>query len=730
MIGAFTLAVIAAAFMFVFWFSGARTREGIKTYKIVFTSSVSGLSRGARVLFNGLNVGEVKAIDLEPKDPGKVLAVIEVARNTPVKTDTRARLESQGLTGVAHIALIGGTPGAKDMPGNVVNPPVITAEQSEIQNILESLQRLTLKVDSAMTQIEKLVSTNAESITNTIKNAEKFSVALGENSDGVKQFMASVSDLGKTLKPVAANLDTMTKNLNERIAAIEPEKLKTIIANAEKVSGTIVGSIEQFDKLVKENSPAISETVKNARAFSKTLADNGENVDKVIAALADVSKTVGPVVKNLETLTKNLNERIAAIESEKLKTIIANAEKISGTFVGSIEQFDKLVKENSPAISETVKNARAFSKTLADNGENVDKVIAALADVSKTVGPVVKSLETLTKNIDDRIKAIEPEKVKTIVANADKLTARIAGSVEKFDKFFDDNAKPLSETVKNVQSFSKTLADNREGVEKLIASLSDLGKTLEPAVKSVETIAADISKRVKAVDDEKLKTIVSNAEKLSGKLIGSADKLDSVLASLDKVLGSGDTKGVMADVSEAAKAIRVLAQNLDKRTKVMATGINRFTGAGLRQYEALAADGRRAGPAIEPDHPFVAEKSSAGHFRRASIDTRIWRAMRRSRVLNRDQKQCEINRVRLTPVWGRLRSRAGGWPLASCHAKLATSTGRSGTDRSGFGYWRVEPLHFSQKHPAAASWSGWPAAPCRPYCSQDAAAPALSPHLA
>lgn len=407
MIGAFTLAVIAAAFMFVFWFSGVRTRDGVKTYKIVFTSSVSGLSRGARVLFNGLNVGEVKKIDLEPKDPGKVFALIEVARNTPVKADTRARLESQGLTGVASIALIGGTPAAADVPGDVANPPVIAAEQSEIQNILETLQRLTVKVDSAMTQVERLVSANAESINNTIKNVEKFSVALGENSDGIKQFMSSVSELGKTLKPIVSNLETLTKNLNERIAAIEPDKLKTIIANAERISGTFAGSVENFDKLVKENSPAISET------------------------------------------------------------------------------------------------------------------------------------------------------------------------------------------VKNVQGFTKTLADNKEGVNKLIASLSDLGKTLDPAMKNFEKITADISKRVEAVDDKSLKKIVSNAEALSSKLIGSADKLDKVLASLDKILGSGDTKGVMADVSEAAKAIRVLAQNLDQRTKVMATGINRFTGAGLRQYEALAADGRR-----------------------------------------------------------------------------------------------------------------------------------------
>jgi phospholipid/cholesterol/gamma-HCH transport system substrate-binding protein len=500
MIGAFTLAVIAAAFMFVFWFSGARTREGVKTYNVVFTSSVSGLSRGARVLFNGLNVGEVKKIDLLPNDPGKVFATIEVNANTPVKTDTRARLESQGLTGVASIALIGGTAGAKDLPGDAAKPPVIAAEQSEIQNILDTLQRLTGKVDSAMTQVEKLISANADSISKTIKNVETFSEALSKNSGGVQQFMASISELGKTLKPMVSNMEQLTKNLNERVAAIEPEKLKSIVENADK---------------------------------------------------------------------------------------------IASNFVTSAEKFNKLVADNSPAINETVKNAKTFSEALAGNTGNLKSAMTALADIGKTIKPVIDSLQTVTKNIDERIKAVDPEKVTSLVANADKAAARIAGSIEKFDKFFDTNSKPLTETVRNVQGFSETLASNKDGVNKLIVSLSNLGKTLEPAVKNFETITKDISTRVAAVDEKKLKEIVDNAQSISAKLVGSADKLDKVLTSADKLLGSGDSKGAIAEVSAAAKAIRVLAQNLDARTKVMSRGINRFTGAGLRQYEALAADGRR-----------------------------------------------------------------------------------------------------------------------------------------
>ncbi|MBV9557208.1 MAG: MCE family protein, partial [Pseudolabrys sp.] len=56
LIGAFTLAVIAGAFGFVYWFSGSQQGIERKSYRMIFTSSVSGLSRGASVLFNGLKV--------------------------------------------------------------------------------------------------------------------------------------------------------------------------------------------------------------------------------------------------------------------------------------------------------------------------------------------------------------------------------------------------------------------------------------------------------------------------------------------------------------------------------------------------------------------------------------------------------------------------------------------------------------------------------------------------
>ena len=58
-IGAFTLGAVVAAFLFVMWIAGYGATGTHRHYQIIFNGSVSGLSNGALVLFNGLKVGEV-----------------------------------------------------------------------------------------------------------------------------------------------------------------------------------------------------------------------------------------------------------------------------------------------------------------------------------------------------------------------------------------------------------------------------------------------------------------------------------------------------------------------------------------------------------------------------------------------------------------------------------------------------------------------------------------------
>src|ERR687894_1880370 len=178
-IGAFTLAVIAAAFGFVYWFSGSDSGQRRQPVRVVFSGSVSGLSKGSVVLFNGIRVGEVTDIHLLPEDPRRVVAIAEVDRATPMRTDTRARLEVNMLSGVAQIALVGGEPGAPPLTAGPGQPlPTIFADRSDFQDIMEMARSLARRADEVLEGVGRVVADNEGTINRTLQNAEAFSRAL------------------------------------------------------------------------------------------------------------------------------------------------------------------------------------------------------------------------------------------------------------------------------------------------------------------------------------------------------------------------------------------------------------------------------------------------------------------------------------------------------------------------------------------------------------------------
>jgi phospholipid/cholesterol/gamma-HCH transport system substrate-binding protein len=232
LIGVFTLAVIAAAFSFVLWFSGAEKPGGRKTYKIIFSGSVSGLSNGGVVLFNGVRVGAVTKIDLLPQDPSRVDALIDVDAKVPVRADTKARLEYTGFTGVASVALTGGALDAPPLPTSPQQPGVIVAESSEFQDLIASARRVAAQASDFFTKTNRLIDDNSASITASVKNAEKFSGALAANSDDLKDFLG-------TIKPLSEKLDALAGDADKVVKAVNPEDVKTIVTHGASLSAKL-----------------------------------------------------------------------------------------------------------------------------------------------------------------------------------------------------------------------------------------------------------------------------------------------------------------------------------------------------------------------------------------------------------------------------------------------------------------------------------------------------------
>ena len=203
-IGAFTLGVVIAGFLFVMWIAGYGAAGTHRRYQIVFNGSVSGLSEGALVLFNGLKVGEVTKLGFVPGNPSQVVANIDVTNESAINSDTKAQLETQGLTGSATVALIGGEKGKGELAGNRPSSPLCLRRRSGI---------CKTKAGYVLDLANKLMVDNAQPIHTTLENVEVFSKALADNADGVNAALKGVADLGKTIEPLASRLQSLSTTL-------------------------------------------------------------------------------------------------------------------------------------------------------------------------------------------------------------------------------------------------------------------------------------------------------------------------------------------------------------------------------------------------------------------------------------------------------------------------------------------------------------------------------------
>jgi len=197
---------------------GGLWRGNLARYRVVFQGSVSGLARGGVVLFNGLRVGEVKTVDFLANDPGRVAAEIEVDSRIPVRTDTVARLEMQGLTGASAVALTGGARDAKPLSGD---PPTLTAEPSQIQNLLVNVQNISAKADSVLSRADKLMAENGPAISDTMKNIDTFSKALGDASSGLSGMISGIGEIGRKIGPLAGRLEKLTGDADTLLSAVD-----------------------------------------------------------------------------------------------------------------------------------------------------------------------------------------------------------------------------------------------------------------------------------------------------------------------------------------------------------------------------------------------------------------------------------------------------------------------------------------------------------------------------
>ena len=265
LIGGFTLLASAFLLLFALWAAKFSSDRNWREYQVVFTEAVTGLTEGGSVQYNGISVGTVDKLSLVPDDARKVVALLKLKADTPVKVDTRAKLSQQGITGVPFILLSGGSPQAALLePGPNDEIPIIRTEPSALQNIADTANRLVERMDHLLSE-ENIRRSSA-----TLDNLEQMTGSIAGQKQDIATLIVNVREITDGLKVTvnSANgaIDGFDKNLVDRLPALM-DKLDSTVANLDSVAGNA-------NALIAENRPAVNSFANDGLAqLGPTLAE-------------------------------------------------------------------------------------------------------------------------------------------------------------------------------------------------------------------------------------------------------------------------------------------------------------------------------------------------------------------------------------------------------------------------------------------------------------------------
>ena len=211
LIGAFAFATLILGFLFVLWLGKLSLDREWEYYDIVFTEAVTGLTVGGAVQYNGIQIGEVRKLSLDPKDPARVIAHTRIAGDTPVKVDTRAKLALTGLTGVAVIQLSGGTANAAPLqrrPGQAY--PTIVADTSALQKLITSSEDIITSLNDVVLRVSSLLGQeNLDKIDATLDHIEQITSEVSGKRTDIGALITNLRDASDGIEATLRRADAM-----------------------------------------------------------------------------------------------------------------------------------------------------------------------------------------------------------------------------------------------------------------------------------------------------------------------------------------------------------------------------------------------------------------------------------------------------------------------------------------------------------------------------------------
>ena len=304
--------VIVSIFLFIWGYNFLKGKNLFDTSTRVYVvyDNVAGLVNSAPVTLNGLTIGKVNSITIQPD--GRLLVEIQLTTDFPIAKSSIAEIYDSGLVGGRQIAI---KPNFQD------KDYIKSGDYLKASSKLGLTDALAQQLEPLQFKVQKLLD-NADVLFSNVNDI------LDEKTK--QNLKSSIAELNKTL----SEFSVASKNVNEMIAE-NKSKINSTMTNFDKTSAN-------FSKISDSLAAAnLGQTVKN---LEKTLA----NVDKIMSDIDSGKGTMGKLMKD-DAMYNNFTNT-----SKELELLLQDL-RLNPTRYVNVSLFGKKNKPYVAPVNDSIK---------------------------------------------------------------------------------------------------------------------------------------------------------------------------------------------------------------------------------------------------------------------------------------------------------------------------------------------------------------------------------------
>lgn len=256
--------VIASISLFIWGYSYLKGKDILNNYKTFFVKydNVEGLAATAPITINGLVVGQVAGIKLQPN--GEILVQLQIKNDFPFSKSSMVALYEPGLIAGRQLQII---PNFKDTTIAVSGDTLTSSVKKGLTDLVsdklaplqQKIEKMVVNADLLLTNLNDVLDAKSKenlknSISNLSKTIEGFNLVVDNANSILSNNKGNIDKTFSNLNKVSTDFSKISDSLSKANLTKVVHNLENTLSNVDKIMDEVQSGKGSLGKMVKDDA--------------------------------------------------------------------------------------------------------------------------------------------------------------------------------------------------------------------------------------------------------------------------------------------------------------------------------------------------------------------------------------------------------------------------------------------------------------------------------------------